>query len=66
MLDRIIAEGNPREVLLESFDGEYITGHTADFIEVRVKSQSPMHGEMAFANLISHDTDRCEGVLIKK
>lgn len=66
MLDRIIAEGKPREVLFESFDGEYITGHTADFIEIRVKSQSPMHGEMAFVNLISHDTDRCEGVLIKK
>jgi threonylcarbamoyladenosine tRNA methylthiotransferase MtaB len=66
MLDRIIAEGKPQEVLFESFDGEYVTGHTADFIEVRVKSNREMHAEMGLVTLISHDSDVCEGILTEK
>lgn len=66
MFDRIVADGEPQEVLFESFDGEYATGHTADFVEVRVKSERAMHAELALVRILSHDTERCEGVLIKK
>ena len=64
MFDRIIEDGEPREVLFESFDGEYATGHTADFIEVRVKSDRPMHAELAYVKILSHNTESCEGILI--
>ena len=66
MFDRIIEDGEPREVLFESFDGEYATGHTADFIEVRVKSDRPMHAELAYVKILSHNTESCEGILIDK
>ena len=66
MLDSIIADGEPRDVLFESFDGEYSTGHTADFIEVRVKTDCAMHGQMATVKLLSHDSNCCEGILVKK
>lgn len=66
ILDRLVESGEPQEVLFESFDGEYITGHTADFIEVKVKSEREMHGEIAYVKIISHDSDACRGVLLKK
>jgi len=65
-LDKIIADGNPQEVLFESYDGEYSTGHTQDFIEVKVKTDTEMHGQMATVRLISHDGGSCEGVFEKK
>jgi hypothetical protein len=66
MLDKIIAEAKPQEVLFESFDGEYVSGHTANFIEVRVKSNREMHAETALVTLISHNSDICEGILTEK
>ncbi|MBR3878692.1 MAG: tRNA (N(6)-L-threonylcarbamoyladenosine(37)-C(2))-methylthiotransferase MtaB [Clostridia bacterium] len=66
MFDRIISEGKPQKVLFETFDGEYVTGHTADFIEVKVKSPVAMHGEIAIVKLVSHNTECCEGIFIKK
>ena len=62
----VIADGKPREVLFESFDGEYVTGHTADFIEVKVRSDKAMHAEMGLVTLISHDSNICEGMLTEK
>ena len=66
MLDKIIAEGKPREVLFESFDGEYVTGHTKEFIEVKVRSNREMHAEIGLVTISSHNSDICEGVLTEK
>lgn len=66
IFDRLVESCEPQQVLFESFDGEYITGHTADFIEVRVKAECEMHGEIAYVKILSHDSDACVGALIKK
>ncbi len=66
MLDKLIRDGKAIEVLFESFDGEYASGHTADFIEVRVKSDKEMHGQFAHVVPISHNTEVCEGIWVKK
>ncbi len=65
MLDAIIAEGKPVTVLFESYDGEYASGHTADFVEVKVKSDRELHGMLFPVNLISHNGSFCDGALIK-
>ncbi len=66
LLDEMIARGDAVEVLFESFDGEYISGHTADFVEVRVKHDRSMHACLAPVLLISHNGESCEGVLAAK
>ncbi len=64
MLDDLVSKGSPVEVLFESYGGEYVCGHTADFIEVKVKSNKEMHGILALVKPISHDTNTCEGIFI--
>ena len=64
ILDGIVSEHRPIEVLFESFDGEYVSGHTSDFVEVKVKSQSGMHGVLARVLPVSHDGEACIGELI--
>ena len=52
-------------ILFESFrDGE-ICGHTADFIEVRVKSDIPRHAEFLDVRLLSTNGNVCVGTLIE-
>ncbi len=62
LLDRMIARGEPVEVLFESFDGEYVSGHTSDFVEVKIKCGKSMHAELALVKLLSHDGDICTGI----
>ena len=54
------------DVLFETDSNGIATGHTPSFIEVKVKSGRAMHAELALVRILSHDTERCEGVLIKK
>lgn len=63
ILDKIIERGESVEVLFESRNGEYVYGHTASFIEVRVRTDKSMHAEFAKVKLISHNGEVCEGVL---
>ncbi|MBQ8408046.1 MAG: tRNA (N(6)-L-threonylcarbamoyladenosine(37)-C(2))-methylthiotransferase MtaB [Clostridia bacterium] len=63
ILDGKIAKGDPVEVLFESSSKGYAYGHTADFIEVKVKTDKQMHGLFRQVRLLSHDGDVCEGVL---
>ena len=64
ILDEKIAEGRPVEVLFETCEGGFAHGHTADFIEVRVKTDKKLHGLFRSVKLISHDGDVCEGVFV--
>ena len=63
ILDEKIACGKTVEVLFETCENGYANGHTADFIEVRVRSDKQMHGLLRRCRLISHDGDVCEGIL---
>lgn len=51
------------EVLFETYEDGYATGHTDDFIEVRVPSPIPLHAELRGVKLVSTDGTRCTGVL---
>ena len=53
--DRILAQGGAHRVLFESFENGKAYGHTPDFLEVCVKSEKPLHSEVAFVRLISHN-----------
>lgn len=44
-----------REVLFESYSAGVATGHTADFLEVAVKSDRPMHAEFHTVRLLETD-----------
>ena len=55
LLDEFIRENEYTEVLFESFDGEYILGHTPNFIEVKVKCDTPRGGE--FIKIMPIQTD---------
>ena len=53
--DRILAQDETHTVLFESFENGKAYGHTPDFLEVCVKSEKPLHSEVAFVRLISHN-----------
>lgn len=57
---------NPlREVLFESFSGGVAVGHTADFLEVTVRSDRPMHAETHTVRLLEASGDRLTGEVLK-
>lgn len=57
---------NPlREVLFESFSGGVAVGHTADFLEVAVRSDRPMHAETHTVRLLEASGDRLTGEVLK-
>ena len=60
ILDEKIAEGKTVSVLFESCDGGYAKGHTADFCEVKVKTDKRLNGVFRDVKLLSHDGDVCE------
>lgn len=53
--DRLLAQGGAHRVLFESFENGKAYGHTPDFLEVCVKSEKPLHSEVASVRLISHN-----------
>ncbi len=66
LLDEVISSEEPIEVLFESFDGKYVSGHSADFVEIKVMHNGEMHGQLSYVKLLSHDGTVCEGTLIEK
>ena len=64
ILDEKIAQNTPVEVLFETCRDGYAHGHTADFIEVRVKTNKMLHGLLRSVTLVSHDGDVCNGNLL--
>ena len=65
ILEREILERDEREVLFETFKDGYAYGHTDDFLEICVKSERDMRGEMAKVELISSDGKQIFGLLKK-
>ena len=55
--------GKEREVLFETYEGGFATGHTPDFIEVRVPSPVDLHGTTHTVTLIAADGNGCVGRL---
>ena len=64
ILDEKINNGETVEVLFESMEGGYAFGHTADFIEVKVKCEMNMHEQFKNVKLLSHDGNVCTGVIV--
>ena len=64
ILDEKIAEGKVTEVLFETCRDGYAYGHTADFIEVKVKTGKRLQGLIRSVKLISHNGELCEGVFV--
>ena len=54
--------GKEREVLFETCEDGYATGHTPDFIEVRVACATDLHGEVHTVQLVALD-DRGNGCI---
>ncbi len=66
ILDKKVAEGKNIEVLFETTREGYSHGHTADFIEVKVRTSKRLNGLVRSVKLISHDGEVCEGVLVEQ
>lgn len=66
ILDEKVAEGKNIEVLFETTREGYSHGHTADFIEVKVRTSKRLNGLVRSVRLISHDGEVCEGVLVEQ
>lgn len=63
ILEREIIASPVKQVLFESFRDGIISGHTADFIEVRVPFAMPRHAQTLNVRLTSTDGNVCFGVL---
>ncbi|MBR2345995.1 MAG: tRNA (N(6)-L-threonylcarbamoyladenosine(37)-C(2))-methylthiotransferase MtaB [Clostridia bacterium] len=63
LLEREVAERPCREVLFETYSDGYAHGHTDDFLEVSVKSGTPLRSETRRVRLEHTDGKVCFGVL---
>lgn len=54
-LDCIIAVGGTHRVLFESYENGLAYGHTPDFLEVAMESDTPLHSETVDVELLSHN-----------
>ena len=50
LLEEFIQENCSCEVLFESYDGEYVLGHTTSFVEVKAKSPVSHSGELLYVH----------------
>ena len=66
ILDEKIEQNGVCEVLFETYKNGYAYGHTADFIEVKVKCNRDLRSLFRDVKLISHDGNICEGILTDK
>jgi len=46
LLNSLVEGGKPLSTVLESYDGEYWTGHSDSFVEVRVRSEASLGGKL--------------------
>ncbi len=63
ILDNIVDTNGKAEVLFESYENGYAYGHTASFIEVKVKALCDMHGKLMPVKLTGYANGICYGVL---
>ncbi len=64
ILSEKVSEEKIHEVLFETYKEGYACGHTADFLEVRVKTDKILRSVFRNVRLISHDGDICDGILV--
>ena len=57
ILERFAKENESAEVLFETYDGEYMLGHTNNFIEVKAKSDCSLSGRFVSVKLKSSDNE---------
>ena len=50
--------------LFENFDGEYMHGHTDNFIEIMAKSDKSLSGQIKLVKLINADSERLYGEIV--
>lgn len=62
-LERALAKNATCEVLFETFESGFATGHTAEFLEVAVPCDRPLHAELRTVKLTGRSDDRLFGVL---
>ncbi len=63
ILSEQVAAGKTHEVLFETYKDGYAYGHTASFLEVKVKTDKPLRSVFRNVRFLSHDGDILEGVL---
>lgn len=56
--------GSTTEVLFETREGKYAKGHTANFIEVRVRCDSDVHGQIRRVKITDNKDTVCQACLI--
>ncbi len=66
LLDGEIRREPLRQVLFETYKDGFAFGHTAEFLEVAVRADAPLHGEMADVRLTNSDGELCFGEIIQK
>ncbi len=64
LLDEACASKKICEVLFETFENGFVYGHTPDFLEVAVKSDSPLHAETRKVRLTHTDGNVCFGAIV--
>ena len=68
ILEEQVAIGAEHDVLFETYSGGYAVGHTPSFIEVAVKTSSPLHSEIRKVRIIGVKSEgkslSCIGTLI--
>ena len=57
ILNKVVDSGKELEVLCETFDGEYVTGHTDNFLEVRILSDKKISNEFVTVKPFAADGD---------
>ena len=65
LLTEAIASSPVTEVLFETYENGYAYGHTADFLEVAVPSDAPLHGRLGTVCLQALTGDVCHGRLME-
>ena len=65
ILDREVSNGFEKEVLFETYKDGFAEGHTADFIEVRVKTDKDLRSLIRKVRLVSHNGEKCDGILVE-
>ena len=56
--------GTTAEVLFETFENGYATGHTPNFIEIRCISKEPLHAETRKVKILENDGTLCTGSIL--
>ncbi|MBQ4510094.1 MAG: tRNA (N(6)-L-threonylcarbamoyladenosine(37)-C(2))-methylthiotransferase MtaB [Clostridia bacterium] len=65
MLNRIVDDDAELEVLCETFDGEFVLGHTTNFLEVRIPSDKKISNEFVKVKPFATDGDYIYADIIK-